>query len=320
MRPLHCAEPLEVTEAMVQFSRMRLLVNVPGLLPGAMALSLLMHTACSTGSARQPKAGAPSEKEATVPVKVFTVQSSETRRSVEAVGSLFAYDEVVVSAEVDGRAEKVLVDVGDQVTKGETLVEILPTEFKLAADQQEAMLEQAKAKLGLTGSEADLQDPAQAASVKKAAADLANASQRYERSKKLAEQGLVPRQTFDEDEANYKAVQAAYDLAVQDVRNLQAALQQARVMRDLANKKLRDTNVLAPFGGYVKERNVTLGQYLKDRECGSHSRAPEGARENGRMGADRPDVDPVSGGIPGSYLQRKNLAHQSDGGSADPDL
>jgi membrane fusion protein (multidrug efflux system) len=34
-------------------------------------------------------------------------------------------------------------------------------------------------------------------------------------------------------------------------------------MRDLANKKLRDTNILAPFSGYVKERNVTIGQYLK---------------------------------------------------------
>jgi RND family efflux transporter MFP subunit len=232
------------------------------LLP-AFFLILSIPWGCSTVKPTQANTSGASSKEAAVAVQVFNVASREVRRTVEAVGSLFPYDEVVVSAEVDGRAEKVLVDVGDLVTKGQTLVEILPTEFKLAADQQEAMLEQARAKLGSTDGETDIKDPTQTASVKKAAADLANARQKYERSKSLSEQGLIPRQSFDEDEANYKAAQATYELAVQDVRNLQAAVKQGRAMRDLANKKLHDTSILAPFGGYVKERNVTVGQYLK---------------------------------------------------------
>jgi membrane fusion protein, multidrug efflux system len=227
------------------------------------ALLTLLLSACAGGGSGKAKASGPPEKETAVPVEVFTVASRTLRRTVEAVGSLFPYDEVVVSSEVDGRAEKVLVDVGDQITKGQTLVEILPTEFKLAADQQQALLEQARAKLGATGRDVEVSDPTQTAGVKKAAADLANAKQKYERSKTLAEQGLIPRQTFEEDEANYKAVQATYDLAVQDVRNLQAAVRQERALLDLADKKLRDTAILAPFGGYVKERNVTVGQYLK---------------------------------------------------------
>jgi membrane fusion protein (multidrug efflux system) len=225
--------------------------------------ALLILSACSGGNSSKAKAGGFVEKETAVPVQIFTVESREVRRTVEAVGSLFAYDEVVVSSEVDGRAEKVLVDVGDHVVQGQTLVEILPTEFKLAADQQEALLEQARARLGSTDADAESKDPTRTAGVKKAAADLANARQKYQRSRTLAEQGLIPRQTSDEDEANYKAVEATYDLAVQDVRNLQAAVKQGRVMRDLANKKLRDTNIRAPFSGYVKERNVTIGQYLK---------------------------------------------------------
>jgi membrane fusion protein (multidrug efflux system) len=149
------------------------------------------------------------------------------------------------------------------VTKGQTLVEIVPTEFRLAADQQAASLDQAMAKLGATGADGDVQDPTQTAAVKKAAADLANAEQKYERSKWLLERELVAKQTFDEDAANYKAVQATYELALQEVRNLQASIRQGRALRDLADKKLRDTKILAPFAGYVKERNVTAGQYLK---------------------------------------------------------
>jgi RND family efflux transporter MFP subunit len=233
------------------------------LIVGAVLLMLLTLSACSIGNAGDAKGGRAADKETAVPVIVSTVESRKLRRTVEAVGTLFAYDEVVVSSEVDGRAVKVLVDVGDQVTKDQTLVEILPTEFRLAADQQTASLEQAIARLGATAVDADVQDPTQTAAVKKAAADLDNAKQKYERSKGLAERGLIPRQTLDEDETNYKAVQATYDLAVQDVRNLEAAVRQGRALRDLADKKLRDTNILAPFGGYVKERNVTVGQYLK---------------------------------------------------------
>jgi RND family efflux transporter MFP subunit len=230
------------------------------LVPGILALIVL--SGCSGGRVSAKVEGA-SNREKAVTVTAFTVESKQVRRTVEAVGSLFAYDEVVVSSEVDGRAEQVLVDVGDYVTKGQTLVEVLPTEFKLAAEQQEAVVEQAKAKLGLTGNDTQVKDPAQTAAVRKAAADMANAEQKFKRSERLEQQGIVPRQTFEEDQLAYKAAQAAYDLALQDVRNLQAALEQERAMRDLANKKLRDTKIVAPFSGYIKERDVTVGQYLK---------------------------------------------------------
>ena len=224
---------------------------------------LLGLSACSNGKASKTKVDVTSDPERVGPVTVVTAESRQVRRTVEAVGSLFAYDETVVSSEVDGRAENVLVDVGDQVTKGQTLVEILSTEFKLASEQQEALLEGAKAKLGLTASDGEVKDPAQAPSVKKAAADLANAEQKFKRSKALFEQGILARQTYEEDESSYKAAQATYDLSVQDVKNLQAILRQQLAMSDLAKKKLRDTKILAPFDGYVKERDVTIGQYVK---------------------------------------------------------
>ena len=225
-------------------------------------LALLLLSGCS-GNAAKAKADSPSPKEKPVLVRAFTVEPRAVRRTVEAVGSLFPYDEVVVSSEVDGRADQVLVDVGDHVSKGQTLVEVLPIEFKLAADQQDAILEQAKAKLGLTDSDAEVKDPTQTAAVKKAAADLANAEQKFRRTKELAQQGVFSKQNLDEDEAIFNAARATYDLALQEVRNLQAAIKQDRALKELANKKLRDTKIVAPFSGSVKERNVTIGQYLK---------------------------------------------------------
>lgn len=223
-------------------------------------MSLLL---CSCGNTRKVTAAGSSSEDKALTVTIATVESREVRRTVEAVGSLFAYDEVTVSPEVDGRAEKVLVDVGDHVTKGQVLVQILPLEYELAVAQQQALLDQARAKLGLAQGQEELADPTQAATVKKAAADLANAEQKYRRTGELAQQGVMSRQAYDEDEANYNAAKAAYDLALQDVTNLQAAVKQEQALLDLARKKLRDTSIRAPFDGFIKERDVTVGQYLK---------------------------------------------------------
>jgi len=196
-------------------------------------------------------------------VRVSTVEAREIRRNVEAVGSLFAYEEVTVSSEVEGRAEEVLVDVGDRVAKSQPLVRVLSTELELTLQQQQAALDMARAKLGLRDGVQDLKDASQAAEVKSAAAQLNDADQKFQRAAALLKQGVLPRQSYDEAEARYKSARAAYDLAVQGVDNLRAQVAQYRASLELAKKKLNDSTIRAPFGGEIKERDVTKGQYLK---------------------------------------------------------
>jgi RND family efflux transporter MFP subunit len=198
-----------------------------------------------------------------IAVRVMTVEQKQIRRNVESVGSLFPLDEVTVSSEVEGRVEQVVVDVGDHVSAGQTIVKVVPTELQLTLDQQRASLQQARARLGLSEKGEDFKDASGAAEVKKAAADLADAKQKYLRAKTLLEQGLLPKQSFDEAESRHNAARAAYDLSVQMVENLRAQLAQSRAATALAQKKVGDSIIRAPFAGQVKERTVTQGQYLK---------------------------------------------------------
>jgi multidrug efflux pump subunit AcrA (membrane-fusion protein) len=214
----------------------------------------------ATGKSQSGKPGAAQQKPR---VKAVSVEQRSQQRTVEAVGSLFAFDEVTVSSEAEGRVEEVMVDVGDRVRKGQAMARVSPVEFQLTVDQQQAALRQAQARLGLNGNDGDLKDARQAAEVKKAAADLADAEQRYKRAQNLSNTGVIPRQQFDEAESKYNAAKATYDLAVQQVENMRASLQQTQASLNLANKRLRDTQIRAPFTGRVKTRSVTLGQYLK---------------------------------------------------------
>jgi RND family efflux transporter MFP subunit len=92
---------------------------------------------------------------------------------------------------------------------------------------------------------------------------MKDAEQKYSRAKSLFADGLIAQGTFDEAEAHYKSSRAAYDMAVQGVERLRAQLVQRRSALAVASKKRRDAVIRAPFGGHIKERMVTAGQYLR---------------------------------------------------------
>jgi membrane fusion protein (multidrug efflux system) len=153
--------------------------------------------------------------------------------------------------------------MGDRVEEGDVLVEIAPMELQLTLDQQRAAVDQVRARLGLNDGQTTLQDIREAATVKRAAADLADAEQKFRRAGELLEQGLLPRQGYEDADARLKSSQANYDVALQEVRNLLATLKQYTATTELAEKKLHDSKIRAPFSGYIQSKSVSPGQYLR---------------------------------------------------------
>jgi RND family efflux transporter MFP subunit len=225
----------------------------------ALVAATLAVSGCSPSRASDDprKGGKP------VKARVVAVEAKKVPRQVEAVGSLFAFEEVTVGAEVEGRVGEVYVDVGDRLAQGRPLLKIVPVELGLALDQERAALRQIEARLAPVEGSGEITDPRDAAEVRKAEADRTDAEQKYQRAKELWDEGLIARGTFDEAEAHYNATKAAYDMAVQNVKNLRAQADQRTAAVALADKKLRDTVVRAPFAGQVKERMVSPGQYVK---------------------------------------------------------
>jgi RND family efflux transporter MFP subunit len=105
-------------------------------------------------------------------------------------------------------------------------------------------------------------DIRQTPDLRRAEADLYDAQQRYKRVRELVDRGIGSPQDLDQAEARYKALQAAYDSSLVGTRNLIQDVERYRAVLDLQRKKLRDTTVRAPFAAYVKERQVTVGQYV----------------------------------------------------------
>lgn len=196
-------------------------------------------------------------------VRAFPVKEEVLRRRVQAVGSLFPLDESTVSAEVEGRVERVLADIGDTVREGQVLVQIDAIELRYELDRQRAIVRQVRAQLGLGPNDPLPRDPSQVAFVQRAAADLFDAEQKFHRAEQLFRDRLISQQQLDEALSRFQGARAAHDLAVQQVEQLKAQLQSSEAASKLAEKKLADTEIRAPFPGSIKERRVSRGEYLK---------------------------------------------------------
>src|SRR5262245_40092763 len=148
---------------------------------------VLFGSSCARDTAGKSQNGRPGASAPKPKVKTVAVEQRQQRRVVEAVGTLFAYDEVTVSSEAEGRVEELRVNVGDHVGKEQTLARVSPVEFELTVDQQQTALKQARAQLELNETDNDLKDAHQATEVKKTTADLTNTEQKYKRAQSLLE-------------------------------------------------------------------------------------------------------------------------------------
>jgi RND family efflux transporter MFP subunit len=221
-------------------------------------LALLVLSGCSKEAPIQAKQDA-----GPIQVRVAPVTARDIRRVVQSIGTLFPYDETIVSAEIEGRVTELTADLGDSVAKGQPLVRISDEEQRYMVAQNEAQLRMALERVGLKNEDERIKDIREASEVRRAQADLFDAEQRYKRARSLVDQGIGAQADLDEAQARLNAMQAAYDQAVNQARNLVQEIQRVKAALDLQKKKLRDTTVYSPFAGKVKERQVTPGQVVR---------------------------------------------------------
>ncbi|MCS7042259.1 MAG: efflux RND transporter periplasmic adaptor subunit [Bryobacteraceae bacterium] len=224
----------------------------------AAAVLVLLPSGCQRNQqASARKEGGP------VAVRVAKVSQRTILRAIESVGTLFPYDEAVISAEIDGPLVEVHADLGDLVKEGQVLARISDEEQRYLVAQQEAQLRQSLERLGLKNENDRLQNLEDAPDVRRARADLYDAETRYKRVRELVDQGIGPQSDLDQALARYQAAQAAYDQTVNQTRNLLQEVERFKASLSLQRKKLRDTVVRAPFTAFVKERQAVAGAYVR---------------------------------------------------------
>jgi RND family efflux transporter MFP subunit len=196
-----------------------------------LSAALFSLSACKKGGDTGPAAKKPGTKPGTkvvtqYPVEVMNVGVRSLIFTVNAVGSVDAFEKVQVTARVAGIVDRVLFSEGSRGELGQVLVEIEPERFKLAVDSAQAAYD-------------------------KAVASKADAEAGLKRRETVITQnpGLIPGEEVE-------TWRTKVLLAAADGAQTLSALNQAKL-------NLRDAYVRAPLAGIIQTRTVQTGQYVQ---------------------------------------------------------
>lgn len=219
--------------------------------------------ACSSKSKETQVAKSDSKNSTADLLQVSTAPVVERTgsRGIEVVGSFEAEDEVTVSSQASGNLDEISVDLGSSVRRGQVIARLDKREFKLKVDQAEGTLHQAEARLGVSRGERI--DPQKQPDVRQAFAALERARSDSTAYKALFQSGTISSQQFDVYEKALDQAEARYQASLENVRNLEAIIEEKRAALDLAKKQLADIDILSPINGVVKEKTASRGEYLQ---------------------------------------------------------
>jgi RND family efflux transporter MFP subunit len=180
--------------------------------------SLLSFTACKK---KETKSG----EEKIFNVQVKDIVKKPLKPFIESIGTLNPFEEVTISAEVEGVLRSVKVDEGSQVSKGMLLAAIDDSDYGLEVKRAEAALRQAEA-------------------------TLENTKLEFKRKDALFKEELVTKQQYDD--------------VVTRLSLTEAEVERAKASLAIARLKLSKTKITSPLACVVKEKRVSAGDFVKN--------------------------------------------------------
>ncbi|MGN6151872.1 MAG: efflux RND transporter periplasmic adaptor subunit [Lysobacteraceae bacterium] len=177
------------------------------------------------------------DKEDALPVQVEQAHRAAIEQRVRATGKIQSSIQVKISADISAKITRLLVKEGDQVEKGQLLVELDGTRRGASLASQQALLNVA-------------QDEARLALAKKKLAES-----RLERDKRMFARQLISRDSLDATTSAYEVESASYSSAVEQIRKATGELEQTRY-------DLSQTRIFSPISGTVSVMKREAGEIV----------------------------------------------------------
>ena len=194
------------------------------------------------------------------PSKLAKVERGDLAKSVVATGKIEPITNVEVKSKASGIVQKLLVDYGDPVKKGQVLAELDKEQILDEVDQQKASLQAAEA--AARAADADLQH----AKVDAEGPDIPMLKRAYERAQSMAKEGVVSQSTLDDAQKNYEMAVNKQELGRANVvsansklKQAEAQVAQAKAQLDEKQKEYENSTIISPIDGVVLSRDVEVG-------------------------------------------------------------
>lgn len=202
------------------------------------------------------------------PVKTVTLEKGDIRESISTSGTLEAKDVENQVGKVTGEITEILVEVGDEVKKGDVLLRVDASDIEYSIAQTELELERAKDTLASIKVKGNLSLRNQYDSAKR---NYANAIESYDTNKVLFDQGGISKSVLDQSEDQ---VTSTYN----SMKDIESSLMTSNVERDIElqtksvelvetrlnnlKEDLVNTEMKASMNGVITKKIVKVGDTL----------------------------------------------------------
>jgi len=174
-------------------------------------------------------------KSQTLEVKVQQVAAENIKRSILASGTLVYKEQVQLRSEVIGQVSEMLIEEGDEVTKGQVLMRLEPRTFRADVKQQAAFVR------------------IQTIAIERQEKKIENLKSQWQRKHDLYQRKILDRDA-------YELIDNQYALAKIDLRSRQESLLQAQATLDKAQERLDKTVFRSPINGIATSVDIKQGE------------------------------------------------------------
>lgn len=239
------------------------LTKVQLVIPAIACFFMVSLTACHKGDHKNSGNERSSDQGKIPDVLVDLAKPSIFEKTIIAYGSLAPLEESVISVEVSGKLQDILVDIGSPIERGDDLAIIDSRDYESRLLQAEALLDQALARLGFSDDDQTRQIKLEETSpVLRANAILQENLRNLERARNLFNDGVVSQSEIESAQTEYMIAVNQHQEALNESRTRLAILDQRRAELAIAQQALVNTRIKAPFRGMIQNRFTSMGEYL----------------------------------------------------------
>lgn len=209
-------------------------------------------------------------------VALEELQPKNSSLGVKAAGTIVSAETATISAQITASVNKIYVNKGSIVKKGDPLISLDPAQVQSYQNQAQAQISSANAAMNTLVNSIEVArtdvDKSQLA-LQQMKVNLDHVEKTYLRIKNLYNSGAASKQDYENANTDYlnakstwldakkNVEQAKANLAVMTAKKgeVSAQYQQAQAGFDTAHVNLQDATITAPFDGVITEKTVNVG-------------------------------------------------------------
>ena len=194
---------------------------------------------------------------------------------LNATGYIVAHHKIEVAAKVIGRVQWIGVEKGDRVKQGQVIVRLEDDEYRAQVQQARGNLSNLEARLAQArhGSRPE-EIEVTTANLEQAKADLDDAKVTLDRTRQLARDGVMSKQSLDDAQSKYDGAKhrvislertdklTRLGPRSEEILSLEGQVEQAKGVLAYSQTQLDNTIIKAPVDGTILERAVEKGEFV----------------------------------------------------------